>query len=162
MRSLSQFLEDFVYTTQQNKTDQHVKNFVKNYIKQPEVELYKNGVLVHGVLDKSFEKDITFNSVNKGIAITTTVTKDLEKIVTEFVGNMVDDRYVDMKVKDTKSETFPEDDDTINKTVTSSYGFTSESFLGTSDITFEAIVDKENKVKSYGCTIQAKWGVKTK
>ena len=160
MRTLSQFLEDFVYTTNQNKTDQHVKSFVKPYIKNPSIELFKNGVLVHGDLDKQYQKTITFNSINDGIAVTTSTTKAMEKIITEFVGNMVDDRYVDMSIKETESEAFPEDEQLTNKTIACTFGFTSESFLGTSTITFEAVVDKDDNVKSYGCTIQAKWGVK--
>ena len=162
MRTLRQFLEDFVYTTDQNKTDDHVKQIVKPFIKNPQVELADNGCNVTGELADDLRKIVTTNPTNEGIAVTSEITTKLKQILDQFLQTMLDQRYVNLKFEQTESKMYPASGNKQTKMINCDYDFTCDEFIGQGTITIDRVGkpdmsdNKYNEYK-YHLTINASW-----
>lgn len=138
---------DFTYTTDQGKTDQHVKGFVSDFIKNPQVELDDsgNGVSVTGSLVSSYNKLINVDVYNKQIAITSDLSKLLTSIVSNLVTNMTDQSVVSIKATDTDGDAIPQGD-TVNYTLTVMFTFDGDKFDGTANVTLNTLSDTDSNI----------------
>lgn len=162
MRTLSQFLEDFVYTTDQNKTDAHVKQIVKPFIKNAQVDLADNGCNVTGELAADLRKFVATNATNEGIAVTSEITTKLKQILDQFLQSMLDQRYVNLKFEQTESKAYPATGGNQTKMINCDYNFVCDQFLGQGTITVDRIgkpdaSDTDYNAFKYHLTINASW-----
>ena len=139
--------DDFTYTTKQGKTDQHVKQFVKGTIKNPQVELDDsgNGVIVTGTLDSKFNKYINVDTANKQIAATSDLSKQLTSIVSELTTNMTDQSVVRVRATDTDGDAVPQGSKT-NYTLTVNFEFDGDKFDGTSVVTLNTLSKTQENI----------------
>ena len=161
MRSLSQFLEDFVYSTDQNKTDDRVKRIVKPFMSNPKIQLRDNGCKVTGELAHSLRKLISTNSTNDGLAVTSELTTKLQQIFEQFIQSMVDQQYINLKFVKTESKQYPVND-LQGRMISCSYTFTSDQFIGRGVITVERIgaediADTNYRQLQFNLTIDGRW-----
>jgi len=93
--------EDYVYTTDQSKTIDHVKEYIKDSIKKEEIDLGKNSISVKGDLIDKFVKLITINVDNDQIAATKDLTDEIEAIVVKLLSNMLDQNLTKFETTNT-------------------------------------------------------------
>lgn len=145
MKSFEQYLreanEDFTYTTEQNKTDEHVKGFVRAYIDQPKVELGENSVDVDGKLKSTYENKLSVDDDDK-IVVNVDLTKFVEGFVNDIVGKMIDQSVVNLSTSEIESTTTSKGSKT-QSVVTYDFDFDADDFAGEGTLTISGIVNKD-------------------
>ena len=161
MLNFLQFLNeaDYTYTTDQNKTDEHVKQYVKDVIDKPQVELEKNGVTIAGELNSKFNRYIQLT--DKGIQITSDITKQLTSIASDLLSKMVDSKVVQIRSTDSDNDSVPQGDKT-NYILTIKFECSGSSFTGIVEITISWLGNVDDELKSSDkcdITIKGNWVV---
>lgn len=145
MKSFEQYLqeanEDFTYTTEQNKTDDHVKGYVRAYIEHPKVELSKNGVDVNGELKSKYESKLSIDDEDK-IVVNVDLTKFAEGFVNDIVGKMIDQSVVNI-VNNEFESTIASKGSKTQSIVTYDFDFGADDFTGEGTLTISGIVNKD-------------------
>ena len=145
MKSFEQYLqeanEDFTYTTEQNKTDDHVKGYVRAYIDQPKVELGENGVDVNGELKSKYESKLSIDDEDK-IVVNVDLTKFAEGFVNDIVGKMIDQSVVNITNNEFES-TIASKGSKTQSIVTYDFDFEADDFTGEGTLTISGIVNKD-------------------
>lgn len=144
MKSFKQFLreDDFTYTTDQNKTDEHVKSFVSPYIDHPQIELSKNGVSVKGSLKPQHIKAFELND-DDTINVDIRLTEFVEGFVTNIVGKMISRDIVTIASSDFDCTTIP--NGTRTQTIVKySFRFNASKFTGQGTIVVSGFVHDQS------------------
>lgn len=145
MKSFEQYLqeanEDFTYTTEQNKTDDHVKGYVRAYLEHPKVELSKNGVDVNGELKSKYESKLSIDDEDK-IVVNVDLTKFAEGFVNDIVGKMIDQSVVNIANNEFES-TIASKGSKTQSIVTYDFDFEADDFTGEGTLTISGIVNKD-------------------
>ena len=136
---------DFTYTTDQGKTDDHVKGFVKDVIKSPQIELSDNGVIINGRLESKYNKFVNIDTANKQIAMTSDLSKQLTSIVSDLITKMTDQSVVRVRAKDTQGNAVPQGNKT-NYALTVNFEFDGDKFDGTVDVTLNTLSNTQENI----------------
>lgn len=136
---------DFTYTTDQGKTDDHVKGFVKDAIKSPQIELSDNGVIINGRLESKYNKFVNIDTANKQIAMTSDLSKQLTSIVSDLITKMTDQSVVRVRAKDTQGDAVPQGNKT-NYALTVNFEFDGDKFDGTADVTLNTLSNTQENI----------------
>ena len=136
---------DFTYTTDQGKTDDHVKGFVKDVIKSPQIELSDNGVIINGRLESKYNKFVNIDTANKQIAMTSDLSKQLTSIVSDLITKMTDQSVVRVRAKDTQGDAVPQGNKT-NYALTVNFEFDGDKFDGTVDVTLNTLSNTQENI----------------
>ena len=158
MKSFEQYLqeanEDFTYTTEQNKTDEHVKGYVRAYIEHPKVELSKNGVDVNGELKSKYESKLSIDDEDK-IVVNVDLTKFAEGFVNDIVGKMIDQSVVNIANNEFESATASKGSKT-QSIVTYNFDFDADDFSGDGTLAISGIV-KDGSIESSVLNFTCQW-----
>lgn len=158
MKSFEQYLqeanEDFTYTTEQNKTDDHVKGYVRAYIEHPKVELSKNGVDVNGELKSKYESKLSIDDEDK-IVVNVDLTKFAEGFVNDIVGKMIDQSVVNIANNEFESATASKGSKT-QSIVTYNFDFDADDFSGDGTLAISGIV-KDGSIESPVLNFTCQW-----
>ncbi len=158
MKSLEQYLreanEDFTYTTEQNKTDEHVKGFVRAYIDQPKVELGENSVDVDGNLKSKYADRLTIDDDGK-IVVNVDLTKFIEGFVNDVVGKMIDQSVVDLSTSEIESATASKGSN-AQAIITYNFDFDADDFSGDGTLAISGIV-KDGSIESPVLNFTCQW-----
>lgn len=167
MRTFLQYLKevddregDFTYTTDQGKTDEHVKGFVKNEIDKPQVELQENGVTVSGTLNSKYNRYIQITE--DGIAITSDLSKQVTAVVTDLVSKMLDENVVKIRANSTEQDAVPQGSKT-NYVLTIVFECDGSGFSGDVAVTLSYLgketADQLDSGDKCSINIECKWTV---
>lgn len=158
MKSFEQYLqeanEDFTYTTEQNKTDDHVKGYVRAYIEQPKVELGENSVDVDGELKSKYEGKLSIDEENK-IIINVDLTKFVEGFVNDVVGKMIDQSVVNITNSEFES-TIASKGSKTQSIVTYEFNFDADDFSGDGTVIISGVVE-DDAIKAPVLNFTCQW-----
>ena len=149
--------QDYTYTTEQGKTDEHVKQFVKDYIDKPSVELEDNGVTITGQLNSKYNEYIQLT--DDGIQATSDLSKQLTAIVSDLMSKMLDNKVVRIRAKDTEQDAVPQASKT-NYILTTNFECSGSNFNGIVKVTVSWLGSSTDSLKSSdkcSITIEGSW-----
>lgn len=154
----SQFLaeDDFTYTTEQDKTEQHVRRYVAEYIRDPKIELQPNGVSVTGAPKQNIARYVTVSGSADGIAVTTELGNVVMKMVNSIISDMIDQPLNSLKVVDSESNSSPGEPSAVS--VTMQCSFRTADFAGQVDISINGTYDSE-QVSNLSIDFNGEWHV---
>lgn len=152
------FEDDYVYTTDQQKTDDHVKQFVRQYISNPKVDLKANGLVVSGKAKSTLRDSVSVDGFDDGIAITTKLSNKIIGIVSDLIDNMIDQSPSKVATDRTKSKSIPIRNQ-LNKSCQFDITFVSDDYNGKIVVTLQTVVDKDQTdvTGDIDVTIDGEW-----
>ena len=156
MKSFTQFLteEDFTYTTDQNKTDDHVKSYVKSYIDQPKVSLSKNGVDVGGSLKQSHTSKFTLDDSGE-IIVNIDLTKFVEGFVNYMINKMINEDVIDIISAEFDSSINPQGSN-IQAVVKYVFKFVAGTYTGQGEVDISGI-SKDGEINDPQLKFNCNW-----
>lgn len=147
--------QDFTYTTDQNKTDDHVKRFVKPYIDQPSVELQDNAVTVSGDLLSKYADKLSIDEETNQFVVNVDMTKFAEGFVNYMITKMIDQTVMTITNPEFESTTNSQGSST-QAVATYTFKFSAGKYFGSGNLSISGIV-KDGKANDCQLIFNCFW-----